>query len=164
MRHAARQLPSWLIFDVRQMSTHRPKQSLQSRRRVGTAAIVVLLILLAVPSYALSRLAIWIDWRVLVAAPLAVSAFTFFAYRSDKRRAEAAEWRIPESTLHIAALAGGWPGGFLAQRAFRHKISKASFQVTFWAVVLTHQFVAVDSLIGWRFTKDVLRFIKSQTA
>jgi uncharacterized membrane protein YsdA (DUF1294 family) len=126
---------------------------------VTAPAFVFLLLLLAMPGYALSRLTTWIDWRLLVAAPLVFSVIAFFAYRSDKRRAEAGEWRIPEFTLHLAGLIGGWPGAFLAQRQFRHKTSKTSFQVVFWVIVLVHQFVAVDSLVGWRFTKDALRFI-----
>ena len=93
-----------------------------------------------------------------------LSVFTFVAYRSDKRRAKLGEWRVPESTLHIAELFGGWPGAFLAQRTFRHKISKTSYQVEFWVIVLLHQIIAVDSLSGWRFTKDVWHFIKSRTA
>jgi uncharacterized membrane protein YsdA (DUF1294 family) len=101
---------------------------------------------------------------VLIGAPLALSVFAFFAYRSDKRRAEAGEWRIPESTLHFVALIGGWPGAFLAQRRFRHKTSKTSFQFVFWVVVLTHQAIAVDSLLDWRLTKDALHAIRSQIA
>jgi uncharacterized membrane protein YsdA (DUF1294 family) len=120
-------------------------------------------LLLCLPAYALSRLAPSVDWRALISVPLALSAFAFFAYRSDKRRAEAGEWRIPESTLHLTALIGGWPGAFLAQRTFRHKTSKTSFQVVFWLVVLVHQFLAVDSLLDWRLTKDALRVVKSQT-
>jgi uncharacterized membrane protein YsdA (DUF1294 family) len=89
-----------------------------------------------------------------------VSLFTFFAYRSDKRRAEAGEWRIPESMLHMGELAGGWPGAFLAQRMFRHKTVKISYQVQFWMIVLVYQIVALDSLVGWRYTKDVLRLIQ----
>ena len=125
---------------------------------------IVLGLLLATPSYALARLAPHIAWWILGGAPLALSVFAFFAYRSDKRSAEAGEWRVPESTLHFVSLVGGWPGAFLAQRAFRHKTSKASFQFVFWTVVLLHQFVAIDSLLDWRFTRDALRVIKSQTA
>jgi uncharacterized membrane protein YsdA (DUF1294 family) len=124
-------------------------------------AITGLSLLLVVPVYALSRFAALVDWRVLAGAALALSLVTFFAHRSDKRRAEAGEWRIPESTLHIAELVGGWPGAFLAQRTFRHKTSKTSYQVVFWIIVLLHQIVAVDSLVDWRFTKDVLQLIKS---
>src|SRR5688572_15533796 len=114
------------------------------RGRVGVAVFLALGLLLAVPVYAVSRLASSIDWRVLVGVPLALSTFAFFAYRSDKRRAEAGEWRVPESTLHFMALIGGWPGAFLGQRAFRHKTSKVSFRIVFWFIVLMHQFLAVD--------------------
>jgi uncharacterized membrane protein YsdA (DUF1294 family) len=148
------------------MST-RPESKISDsrpRRGVSAYAYVVLAFLLVLPVYALIRLGAWIDWRLLLAAPLAVSAFTFFIYRSDKHRAEAGEWRIPEFTLHFAELIGGWPGAFLAQRIVRHKISKISYQVVFWAIVLIHQFVALDSVIGWRFTHRALRFLKIQTA
>jgi uncharacterized membrane protein YsdA (DUF1294 family) len=147
------------------MSMHRPQQVSRAQRgRVGAGAFLALGLLLVIPVYAVSRLASSIDWRALVGVPLALSTFAFFAYRSDKRRAEAGEWRIPESTLHFMELIGGWPGAFLAQRRFRHKTSKTPFQVVFWIVVLTHQFIAVDSLLDWRLTKDAWRAIKSQTA
>ena len=127
-------------------------------------AVIGLLLLLVIPACALGRLATSVDWRLLGGAFLFVSLVTFVAYRSDKRRAEAGEWRIPESTLHLAELAGGWPGAFLAQRTFRHKTSKVSYQVEFWIIVLIHQMVAIDSLVGWRFTKNVLHLIKSHSA
>ena len=147
------------------MSTHRaPKVFRSQRGRLNTSAIIVFALLVAIPGYALSRLSPQVNWRVLVVTPVALSAFAFFAYRSDKRSAEAGEWRVPEATLHFIALIGGWPGAFLAQRAFRHKTSKASFQLVFWIVVLIHQFAAVDSLLEWRLTKDALRAISSKTA
>lgn len=89
----------------------------------------------------------------------AASVFTFIAYRSDKRRAESGAWRTSESTLHLMAFLGGWPGAFLAQQAFRHKTSKPSFQVVFWSIVLTHQFVALDYLLAWRVTKTVSHYL-----
>ena len=147
------------------MKTHRSLHPDRSPRgRLNASAIIVLCLLLTMPPYALSRLTSHLDWRVLIGVPLALSAFTFFAYRSDKRSAEAGEWRIPEATLHFIALIGGWPGAFLGQRAFRHKTSKASFQFVFWCVVLLHQFAAVDSLLDWRLTRDAIRAIKSGSA
>lgn len=122
-------------------------------------AIAILSLFLALPIYALSRLTVWIDWRLLAGAPLGLSLITYFAYRSDKRRAETKTWRIPEFTLHAAELLGGWPGAFLAQRKFRHKIAKPSYQMIYWIVVLAHQFVALDFLLGWRLSRDALRFI-----
>src|SRR3954451_15342988 len=137
------------------------ERAFRQRRGVSVLAIIGLSLLLVIPAYALSRLAASVDWRLVGAAPLLVSLFTFVAYRSDKRRAEAGEWRIPESTLHMAELAGGWPGAFLAQRSFRHKTAKVSYQVQFWIIVLLHQVAAIDSLVSWRFTKSVLHLIKS---
>jgi uncharacterized membrane protein YsdA (DUF1294 family) len=43
---------------------------------------------------------------------------------------------VPEKTLHMMALAGGWPGAWLAQKMFRHKTSKKEFQVVFWLTVV----------------------------
>ena len=40
---------------------------------------------------------------------LVVSLATFAAYALDKRAAEKGNWRTSESTLHLLALAGGWP-------------------------------------------------------
>ena len=147
------------------MGTHQAQQPPKQRRgRVSVPAVLVLTLLLALPAYALSRLAASVDWRILAGVPLAVSLFTFLAYRSDKRRAEAGAWRIAESTLHLGELAGGWPGAFLALRTFRHKTSKESYQVVFWTIVLLHQIVALDSLLGWRLTKEVLHLIKAHGA
>jgi uncharacterized membrane protein YsdA (DUF1294 family) len=122
----------------------------------------MLCLLMLLPAYALSRLTTRVDWEWLLGIPLAFSVFTFFAYRSDKRRAETGRRRIPESTLHMAELLGGWPGAFLAQRRFRHKISKTAYQVVFWGVVLLYQGVALEFLTGWQLTNSLLRLLQSQ--
>lgn len=64
------------------------------------------------------------------------SVITFFVYAIDKSAAKQRAWRTPERTLHLLALAGGWPGALLAQQFLRHKTSKARFKVTFWATVV----------------------------
>lgn len=69
-----------------------------------------------------------------IAAVYAVaSAATVCAYAVDKWAASAGRSRIPERTLHLLALAGGWPAGFVAQHAFRHKYRKPAFVRVFWA-------------------------------
>ncbi|MEP6714829.1 MAG: DUF1294 domain-containing protein [Terriglobia bacterium] len=66
------------------------------------------------------------------------SSITFAVYAWDKERARLGEWRVAETTLHLMDLFGGWPGALLAQRVFRHKNARPSFQVMFWVVVLGH--------------------------
>ena len=56
----------------------------------------------------------------------------------DKRRAVRGGSRVPEKTLHVLELCGGWPGAFLAQKAFRHKTQKRSFRIVYWAIVALH--------------------------
>ena len=69
---------------------------------------------------------------------LAVSFITFLAYAFDKSKAQRGEWRTQESTLHLLALIGGWPGAALAQQMLRHKSKKAEFRVAFWFTVVVN--------------------------
>lgn len=66
------------------------------------------------------------------------SAVVFVLYGIDKRRAVKDKPRISERTLHLFALAGGWPGAYLGSRIFRHKTIKASFRAVFWLTVAIH--------------------------
>lgn len=72
----------------------------------------------------------------IVAAGLSVVSFA--AYWIDKRRAVNGGRRIPERTLHVLALLGGWPGAILGQQQLRHKTQKLSFRLVFWLVVVLH--------------------------
>ncbi|MDE0835608.1 MAG: DUF1294 domain-containing protein [Akkermansiaceae bacterium] len=62
----------------------------------------------------------WLSWRT---------------YRSDKKAAEVGAWRVSETMLHALELFGGWPGAFLAQKRYRHKTRKASYQAIFQSIV-----------------------------
>lgn len=66
------------------------------------------------------------------------SAVAFGMYALDKKAARQNRWRIPEINMHLVALAGGWPGALLAQRAFRHKTRKQPFQMLFKATVVVN--------------------------
>jgi uncharacterized membrane protein YsdA (DUF1294 family) len=74
---------------------------------------------------------------------LIMSFAALVAYAYDKRAAMQGQGRIPENTLHLISLLGGWPGAFLAQQAFRHKTSKGTFQLAYWATVLVNSGVFV---------------------
>ncbi|MCX7086466.1 MAG: cold shock and DUF1294 domain-containing protein [Methylococcales bacterium] len=63
------------------------------------------------------------------------SIVTFITYAVDKSAAKNNQWRIPESTLHLFALIGGWPGALIAQRLLHHKSKKPSFKFMLWITI-----------------------------
>jgi uncharacterized membrane protein YsdA (DUF1294 family) len=69
---------------------------------------------------------------------LVMSPACLIAYGWDKRQAGNGGRRVSESTLHLLAFLGGWPGALLGQRLFRHKTKKVKFRIVFWIVVLSH--------------------------
>lgn len=75
---------------------------------------------------------------------IVASVVAFLVYGHDKSAAVRNARRTPESTLHLFGLLGGWPGALAAQRLFRHKSSKASFQATYWITVVLN-----CAALGW---------------
>jgi uncharacterized membrane protein YsdA (DUF1294 family) len=58
----------------------------------------------------------------------AASLITFVVYGFDKARSrQKGAWRVPEATLHLLALAGGFTGGWAGRSIFRHKTKKGFF-------------------------------------
>lgn len=74
----------------------------------------------------------------LVLVYLGGSTLTFILYAYDKSKAKRGAWRTPESTLHLFALAGGWPGAAIAQQTLRHKSQKKEFRSVFWLTVIAN--------------------------
>lgn len=64
-----------------------------------------------------------------------LSLVSFVVYWWDKRQAIHHARRTPEARLLVIDLLGGWPGGWIAQNRFRHKTSKLSYRVRFYAAV-----------------------------
>lgn len=82
-------------------------------------------------------------WQVWLAGWCGLTAVlngvTYLAYATDKAAAQRPQARrVPERTLHLLALAGGWPAAWLAQRRLRHKTVKPAFRAWFWATVAGH--------------------------
>ncbi len=63
------------------------------------------------------------------------SLLTWLIYGADKLAARKAWRRVPETTLLVLGLAGGWPGAILGQQCFRHKTQKQPFRTRFFISV-----------------------------
>jgi len=96
--------------------------------------------------FAPERAAMWYNWRVNWMVVIAwyglASAATLAAFWMDKKRAAAGRWRVPEKTLHLMELAGGWPGALVGIKWLRHKNRKAAY----WVVTAL---IAVGHVAGW---------------
>ncbi|MDN3628867.1 DUF1294 domain-containing protein [Vibrio lentus] len=74
--------------------------------------------------------------KALLVWHLAIGLVTFFVYAKDKRAAINGNWRVPEKTLHIFSVAGGWLGALIAQDKLRHKTQKQPFRAIYWLTVV----------------------------
>ncbi len=52
-------------------------------------------------------------------------------YGADKMAARKGMRRIPEVTLLVFGVVGGWPGAIMGQQIFRHKTQKQPFKTWF---------------------------------
>ena len=85
--------------------------------------------------------------KIIVAYYLALNLFLFATMYSDKRRAIKNHRRIPERTLLFSGLLGGFLGGLLGMRFFKHKTKKNYFWLTYFAALLLHIFILVYFLL-----------------
>jgi uncharacterized membrane protein YsdA (DUF1294 family) len=90
----------------------------------------------------------WAGWPPIIPIMYAVmSLAAFAAYALDKRAAQHGRRRTPESTLHMMALFGGWPGAMAAQHWLRHKSAKPRFLAMFWTTAMLN-LVALALWVG----------------
>ncbi|NOI90967.1 DUF1294 domain-containing protein [Vibrio splendidus] len=74
--------------------------------------------------------------KALLVWYVVIGAVTFVVYAKDKRAAINGNWRVPEKTLHIFSVAGGWLGALIAQDKLRHKTQKRPFRAIYWFTVV----------------------------
>lgn len=88
---------------------------------------------------ALGLLAIlgWLPNATLLIITL-INALTYWLYVQDKQAALANARRIPENTLHLVAVLGGWPAAYLAQERLRHKTQKQPFRKIYFCTIAIH--------------------------
>lgn len=104
-------------------------------------AVFFLLILFAMTAIS------WLPFA-LTASYFIISALTFWVYGLDKLLALKDQRRISERALHIFGLTGGWPGAYIGQQVFRHKVSKKNFRRRFFMTVLVNIAVLSSFLIS----------------
>lgn len=70
-------------------------------------------------------------YYVIIFYYLILGLLTFAVYAKDKHASKHSLWRVPENTLHILSLLGGWTGGVVGQETLRHKTHKKPFKTLF---------------------------------
>ena len=58
---------------------------------------------------------------------LLINVLTVVIYGADKMAARKGMRRVPEATLLVFGVTGGWPGAIVGQQLFRHKTQKLNF-------------------------------------
>ena len=72
---------------------------------------------------------------IILAAYILVNIVVMGLYGYDKSKAINKEWRVPESTLILAALFGAF-GAMFGMRIFHHKTQKPKFYIVYVFVIL----------------------------
>ena len=85
--------------------------------------------------------------KVYIIILAAMSLLTFAFYVTDKAKAQAGAWRIPEKVLLGLSFLGGAVGGYIAMHVARHKTKKWYFHLVN-VLGLTWQAVLLVYLIG----------------
>ncbi|EAQ5986552.1 DUF1294 domain-containing protein [Salmonella enterica] len=74
---------------------------------------------------------------------LLANVLTLAIYCIDKTAARKTWRRVPESTLLVFGVVGGWPGAIVGQQLFRHKTQKQPFKTYFIVSVIVSILVTV---------------------
>ena len=86
---------------------------------------------------------------VLLVLYFIMSILALVWYGLDKRAARRHANRVPERTLLLLGLCGGWPGALLAQQLFRHKTKKPAFRWQFFFSVFLNLLLLALLLYWW---------------
>lgn len=82
----------------------------------------------------------------LAIASIIISCLTYILYSLDKSASLQNKQRIPEASLHIATMLGGWPGALIARALLCHKTKKIRFIIFFWLSIIIY-FAALYGIV-----------------
>jgi uncharacterized membrane protein YsdA (DUF1294 family) len=83
-------------------------------------------------------LALTTTWNFYWIWLIALSIITFLLYGYDKGQSKLGGLRVPEIVLHVLALMGGFPGGWLGRAVFHHKTRKPVFTIVLAMSTIIH--------------------------
>lgn len=74
---------------------------------------------------------------------------SYWMFWKDKKAATNGKRRVPESMLMLYGLLGGFAGGILSMRRYRHKTRKVSFLIPYYmcAVISALSIITVSALL-----------------
>ncbi len=136
-----------LTFEVGLSPEGKPRATAVQTRRVLPPRSDTLVSYLAIFAFVALVFVLRFYWGLpfwVVGLYVVVSVITYLLYAADKRAASAHTWRIPERSLVLLGIIGGWPGAIFAQQRLRHKTHKRSFRIAFWLSVI----INVGLIIG----------------
>ncbi|MFG0256637.1 MAG: DUF1294 domain-containing protein [Phycisphaerales bacterium JB043] len=91
------------------------------------------------PTIGLSATQTLLDhWWAILAWYLLWSIASGTLFIVDKRRAARNARRIPESTLHLLELPGGWSGTLVVGHVIRHKTRDRAYRLARAAIIALH--------------------------
>jgi len=85
----------------------------------------------------------YLGWHLIIAYLASINLSTLLFYGYDKMIAGSSLLRVPEWILHSLSIGGGSPAGLVAQKMFRHKTIKGSFQLVYWAIVIIQVLILI---------------------
>lgn len=136
-----------------QRGPRRPERPTLSRLVAG----LILCVLMGLPGLAAIKLSQEIPMVRTAGFFLLGSSVAYVVCALDKLLAINRKFRIPENLLHFLEIFGGWPGSFLAQHRYRHKVSKVSYQIIFWLIVAGYQFAAMAYIFDIESSSEMVR-------
>lgn len=80
--------------------------------------------------------------QVLVCYLAFINILTCVIYGIDKQKARSRQWRVPEKTLLLLAVAGGSAGACIGMRIFHHKTQKWKFKLGVPLMMLVQMILA----------------------
>ncbi|MGJ8641159.1 MAG: DUF1294 domain-containing protein [Opitutaceae bacterium] len=111
--------------------------------------------MIALPTLVVARSFEQVAWTITIGYIGLISLLTAGFNWYDKRQAKRNQQRVPENVLHALELIGGWPAAYIAQQWLRHKTSKRSYRITYWAIVALYQYLALEQLLNWKIARSV---------